>query len=225
MKNPPARRKKKTEKKYSSQDYVPHKMMFTYRENPRTKGPSFEDFVRYIKKVPSNEALWIKAIVAIYWDRIQGAQRATLKEIDETVNRFIAKGIIPNDMWPVWIMARSGNNIKAAQTLIKESPDAIYLPFIAKAMLKVLRDHRNTTAQDRKLDEFKSQWEEFLIKRPHKKSPFSPKDLGRAIKLALKEIEQSTSTRKGDLMYEALEKTAKAIGMGIEELKKKARYR
>ena len=128
--------------------------------------------------------------------------------------------------------------MKAAQTLIKENPEAIYLPFVAKAMLKVLRDHRNIFSdeqidiatkkyspdRDRSIEDLKSLWDDFLTKRPHRKSPFSPKDLGRIVKLARKGMDQSTS-RKGDLTEEALEKAAKATGIGKETIRKKARYR
>jgi hypothetical protein len=183
---------------------------------------SSDDIIQRIKEAPSNEAVWIKVLVNTYMWHIQQSQKEALEQMYKVMSGLLERKNMSREEFNILTLARIGN-IEGAQLLVQENPEAIRLPFIQDTMIKILREHRNTI--DKKLEDIKIQWEDFFIKRPHKKKLFSARELGRAVKLKEKEMKADKSKAgKKAIREDALNETADALGIGVEYLKKRVRF-
>ena len=129
---------------------------------------SFRTYINCVKKNLSMESEKLKELVDVYRDHIEKVQREVMSLLRHRGLEFL-----PNlKEWKILRDAMAGD-LKAVQKLVKANPETIYLPFIAKAMVSVIREHKNSLKGKGYIEDVKDKWEGFLTARPGGAIPYN----------------------------------------------------
>ncbi len=215
---------KKTDKEKPFSDCFSRGRMITGWVNPKTGWLSSEDILQGIKDDPGRDSEKLRVLVWVYQSHLEKAQQEALSHFWNVVEDFVKGGYITHEEWKLLCEAEAvgttdetkTQHIKAVQELVKANPLTINLPFIANAMINILREYKNTftskTDNENKIygEDLKLKWEGFLPSR--KKIPYSRKDIIEAIRAIQKEENINKEKAYNDV--------AEALNIGVEPLKK-----
>jgi hypothetical protein len=107
---------------------------------------------------------------------LRKTENADIRDWLKTAKPVKGLSLVTNEMRLFLYRAKAGE-IKAAQTIVRACPEAIFLPFIAEIMSQLVARHKYEIKNKGELDNTDILWQDFLPKRAGGRLPYTERDL------------------------------------------------